>query len=175
MLCRSRRVHAEYELNGFNSNLPKRWAPFCVQVGLLDLGGFKGLELLVIKCWTSRHVRRGLKIVQKKNVWWSLFCRKIMCMSMTTGSQSRKIYDYLTGCRNVSHSQQQRVSSPIQGYVHPDDHTQPTYILLCLKCQSNNARGHCSSSRSSRKSLSTVRCSFCCNLHLMVSYNTRNV
>ena len=66
MLCRSRRVHAEYELNGFNSNLPKRWAPFCVQVGLLDLGGFKGLELLVIKCWTSRHVRRGLKIVQKK-------------------------------------------------------------------------------------------------------------
>ena len=169
MLCSNRRVHAEYELNDFNSNLPKRWAPFCVQVGLLDLGGFKGLELLVIKCWTSRHVRRGLKIVQKKkNVWWSLFCRKIMCMSMTTGSQSRKINDYRTGCRNVSHSQQ-------QGYVHPDDHTQPTYILLCLKCQSNNARGHCSSSRSSRKSLSTVRCSFCCNLHLIVSYNTRNV
>lgn len=50
VLCRNRRVHAEYELNDFNSNLPKRWAPFCVQVGLLDLGGFKGLELLVIKC-----------------------------------------------------------------------------------------------------------------------------
>ena len=50
MLCRNRRVHAEYELNDFNSNLPRRWAPFCIQVGLLDLGGFKGLELLVIKC-----------------------------------------------------------------------------------------------------------------------------
>ena len=174
MLCSKRRVYSEHELNDFNSNLPKRWAPFCVQVGLLDLGGFKGLELLVIKCWTSRHVRLGLKIVQK-NVWRSLFCRKIMCMSMTTGSQSSKINDYRTGCRNVSHSQQQQVSSPIQDYVHPDDHTQPTYILLCLKCQSNNARGHCSSSRSSGKSLSTVRCSFCCNLHLIVSYNTRNV
>ena len=65
MLCSKRRVHSEHELNDFNSNLPKRWAPFCVQVGLLDLGGFKGLELLVIKCWTSRHVRLGLKIVQK--------------------------------------------------------------------------------------------------------------
>ena len=101
MLCSKRRVHSEHELNDFNSNLPKRWAPFCVQVGLLDLGGFKGLELLVIKCWISRHVRLGLKIVQK-NVWRSLFCRKIMCMSMTTGSQSSKIETSVTVNNNKS-------------------------------------------------------------------------
>ena len=33
--------------------------------------------------------------------------------------------DYRTGCRNVSHYQQQH--SPIEDYVHPDDQTQPTF------------------------------------------------
>ena len=103
------------ELNDFNSNLPKRWAPFCVQVGFLDPGGFKGLELLAIKCWTSRHVRFGLKIVQE-NVWRSLFCRKIMVL---VGSQSREISDYRTGCQKVSHSQQQQVSSPLYTLLLP--------------------------------------------------------
>ena len=32
-----------------------------------------------------------------------------------------------SGCRNVSHCQQQH---PIQDYVPPDDHTQPTYLEL---------------------------------------------
>ena len=34
--------------------------------------------------------------------------------------------DYRTGCRNVIVNN----NSPIQDYVHPDDQTQPTLILL---------------------------------------------
>ena len=39
--------------------------------------------------------------------------------------------DYRTGCRNVSHCQQQ-LNSPIQDYVHPDDQTQPTFEMFYL-------------------------------------------
>ena len=35
--------------------------------------------------------------------------------------------DYHTGCWNISHYQQQQ--SPIQDYVHPDDHAQPTFEM----------------------------------------------
>ena len=35
--------------------------------------------------------------------------------------------DYRTGCRNVSHCQQQL--SSVQGYVHLDDQNQPTFEM----------------------------------------------
>ena len=42
--------------------------------------------------------------------------------------------DYRTGCRNVSHCQQQQSYSGIRSPgSYPDDHTQPTYVFVMIK------------------------------------------
>ena len=63
-------------------NLPQRRALFCIQEGLECLlvhGGFSGLELLTIKCWTSRHVRCGLKKKRLLDEIQTLNAFKLIC------------------------------------------------------------------------------------------------
>ena len=46
---------------------------------------------------------------------WCYLSQRVMIITDSEG-------DYGTGCRNISHCQQQQFTT-----VHPDNHTQPTY------------------------------------------------
>lgn len=65
-----------------NISLPERLAAFDVQIGvgrlrllLVRWPGATGLELLAIKCWTSRHVR--FRLQRNKIYRWNLEYRKL--------------------------------------------------------------------------------------------------
>ena len=58
-------------IKSIKRNVPRRFAALVLQEGMrprrpedvkrLTPGGFRGFELLAIRCWTSRHVKSGLK------------------------------------------------------------------------------------------------------------------